>query len=365
MPARQHADRRVQSGHWPAAVGHQRDREQHEQGRRRAARRTGFCCCPWSSATGPARVATGWCRAAASTGSNPSAGSSARPVARSSNPDRRLRTASCRARPSGTRSVPSTSATAMPANPPIPIVDHCEQPAAEDVQRDLHAIHQVHDQRGAEPVLGDVARHRHDPLGARALAPLGHVDDGQVGLDEPHCSSFGKPRKKLPAPTAVRSHMTHTDNAHWRDEPARGRRLLGNPLRHAIRQAGGFSRLDRAGAKPGDSSSRKGSSARTASRSANIASNDCRVFSRTDSTQFSVDTFSGFGCRSVCRSLVHPLGTGDKCRPDAPHQRHRHVGFAGHPAADGPAAPAQQTVTSDQALVNVVATDSRPTGTIG
>ena len=25
------------------------------------------------------------------------------------------------------------------------------------------------------------------------LAPLGDVDDGQVGLDEPHCSSFGVP----------------------------------------------------------------------------------------------------------------------------------------------------------------------------
>ena len=78
-----------------------------------------------------------------------------------------------------------------------------EEPAAEDVERDLHAVHHVHHQGSAEPVLGDVARHRDDSLGAGAFAPLGQVDDREVGLDEPHCSSFDKGVPVL-ALTAVR-----------------------------------------------------------------------------------------------------------------------------------------------------------------
>ena len=61
-----------------------------------------------------------------------------------------------------------------------------EQPAAENVEQDLDDVEQVHDDRRAEADLGPVLGHRPDLLGARALAPLGEVDDGHVGLEKSH-----------------------------------------------------------------------------------------------------------------------------------------------------------------------------------
>ena len=61
-----------------------------------------------------------------------------------------------------------------------------EQPAAEDVEQDLDDVEQVHHDRRAEAHLGPVPGHRPDLLGARALAPLGEVDDGHVGLEKSH-----------------------------------------------------------------------------------------------------------------------------------------------------------------------------------
>ena len=71
-----------------------------------------------------------------------------------------------------------------------------EQPAAENVEQDLDDVEQVHDHRRAEADLGPVLGHRPDLLGARALTPLGEVDDRHVGLEKSHgrktrtCSSL-------------------------------------------------------------------------------------------------------------------------------------------------------------------------------
>ena len=194
VPARQHADLRVQSGYWAAAVGHQRDREQHEKdaveqrvergsvaalGHRHPVRPR------WQpDGAGPQPVQDRSHRREVAPGQRAEAATEADDFEQHREQNGLLE--NDRFRPPGRDIGEAADASRGPR----------AQPGAEDVQRDLHAVHHVHDQRGAEPVLGDVARHRHDPFGARALAPLGHVDDGQVGLDEPHCSSFDKPGLK-------------------------------------------------------------------------------------------------------------------------------------------------------------------------
>ena len=206
LPPRQHADHAVQSGYWPAAVGHQRDREQHEQDAvEQRVERSPVVALGQRHPVGP-----GWQPDGA--GSQPVKGRTDR---REITPGQRSEAATetddfeqhrvehsllehDRFRPPG-RHIGEVADTLRRPR---------EQPSAQDVQHDLQAVHHGHDQRRAEAVLGDVAHHRHDPLGAGALAPLGHVDDGQIGLDEPHCGSFGKPRKKLPHRPLVGSHMT-------------------------------------------------------------------------------------------------------------------------------------------------------------
>ena len=196
MPPRQHADLRVQSGYWPAAVGHQRDREQHDKdaveqrvergsvaalGHRHPARPG------WQpDGAGPQPVQDRTHRWEVAPGQRPETATQTDDFEQHRVEHSLLE--HDRFRPPGCDIGEAAYARRGPG----------EQPAAEDVQRDLHAVHHMHDQRGAEPVLGDVACHRHDPLGARALAPLGHVDDGQVGLDETHCSSFDKPGLGVP-----------------------------------------------------------------------------------------------------------------------------------------------------------------------
>ena len=91
-----------------AAGGEQRDQQ---RGDRRTAYPTSMTVrgCPRSAGPGPATVAAGWCRDAASRGTSRAAAGSAGSAARSRSRGRRPRRASSRAPPSGTRSARTTS----------------------------------------------------------------------------------------------------------------------------------------------------------------------------------------------------------------------------------------------------------------
>jgi hypothetical protein len=60
------------------------------------------------------------------------------------------------------------------------------QQGAEDVERDLADVEQVHQHRGAEADLRPVPGHRADLLRPAASAPFVDVDDGKFGLAESH-----------------------------------------------------------------------------------------------------------------------------------------------------------------------------------
>src|SRR5690606_36330142 len=63
---------------------------------------------------------------------------------------------------------------------------HHEHPADGEVDPDLDDVGEDDDVRGAEPVQGEVPRHRHDPLLAGQVVPDLVVDHRQVRLQETH-----------------------------------------------------------------------------------------------------------------------------------------------------------------------------------
>ena len=109
-PHRQQPDRGAQLRHRAGAIGEQAFRTSSAAALHTAPHPPGCGHCPWSTGRDPATVAAGWCRAAASTGSSPSAGETGCSTARSRSPARPPRTTSCRARPSRTRLARRTSA---------------------------------------------------------------------------------------------------------------------------------------------------------------------------------------------------------------------------------------------------------------
>ena len=108
LPQRQHADGGAQRRDRAGAIGEQRDHKHHQQRRVQQRRRPACALCPWSAVSGWATVAAEWSWAATSTGSSPSAGRTGCSAGRSRIRARRPRTASCRARPSRTRSARRT-----------------------------------------------------------------------------------------------------------------------------------------------------------------------------------------------------------------------------------------------------------------
>ena len=109
------------AGIGPGAVGEQRDEQHHQQRAVQQRRRPACAPCPSSAAPGSATVAAEWCWAATSTGSSPAAGRTGCSADRSRSPARRPRTASCRARPSRTRSARRTTCATL-VKPSMPLV---------------------------------------------------------------------------------------------------------------------------------------------------------------------------------------------------------------------------------------------------
>ena len=70
------------------------------------------------------------------------------------------------------KTIGSAYQEATSVKPSMPRGAQHDQPRDEDVQQDLDDVEQVHHDRRAEADLGPVPRHRDDPLGAGALAPL-------------------------------------------------------------------------------------------------------------------------------------------------------------------------------------------------